>query len=154
MKILKWAGIIMMVLIVFGVIGTLTGEPIDSTGVPTTSHTERTGEEISFPSNNESTRQGKVEEEGVMRFGKLEVFDLDSKSDDFASYIVGKVKNHSNQNYSYVQVEFNLYDNNGNQVGSTIDNIMNLRAGGTWSFEAMIFEDSVTRYELVDVTAW
>ena len=37
---------------------------------------------------------------------------------------------------SYLQIEYNLYDADGAQIGTALANINNLKAGGTWKFEA------------------
>ena len=60
-------------------------------------------------------------------------------------YIVGTVKNNSNKQYSLVQVQFNLYDANGNQVGSTMDNVNNLEPHGTWRYKALVLDDKRVR---------
>lgn len=69
-------------------------------------------------------------------------------------YIVGTVKNNTNKQYSYVQIEFNLYDKSGAQVGSTMDNINNLEPQGTWKFEAIVMEDKATQAKLKGVSGW
>ena len=56
--------------------------------------------------------------------------------------ITGVVHNFSGRKYAYAQVEINLFDKEGNQVGSTMANINNLEAGGTWKFTAPIFDDA------------
>ena len=66
----------------------------------------------------------------------------------------GAVKNNCAKQYSYVQVSFNLYDREGNQVGSTFTNLNNLEPYGTWKFEALITEDSTRRFRLKDVTGF
>lgn len=68
--------------------------------------------------------------------------------------LVGMVRNNTDRNYRYVQIEFNLYDDNGIQVGTAFDNVTNLEAGGIWRFEAIVSEDTATRARLVRVTGW
>ncbi|MDD5546873.1 MAG: FxLYD domain-containing protein [Candidatus Omnitrophica bacterium] len=51
--------------------------------------------------------------------------------------IAGKVKNNSNKRYSYVQIEFNLYDKDGNHVGTALDSINNLEPNSIWKFQAV-----------------
>lgn len=57
---------------------------------------------------------------------------------------------------SYIQVEYNLYDADGAQVGTALANTNNLKAGGTWKFEAVgtASPDEVASYERVDVTGF
>lgn len=82
----------------------------------------------------------------------LELIDYDSERTRYGTlYIVGSVKNNSGRSYRYVEVNINLYDDEGNQVGSTIDNVTNLAAGDTWRFRAVALEDDVSRYKIVGV---
>ncbi len=83
----------------------------------------------------------------------LEVIEHTTESDSFSTYIVGKVKNNTDKQFSYAQVEINLYDAEGAQVGSTIDNTNNLEPGGTWKFKAITTEEFAT-YKIKDVTGF
>ena len=67
-------------------------------------------------------------------------------------YVSGVIKNNTNKKYSYVQVEINLYDGSGAQVGSTLDNINNLEPGGTWKFKAIVIEDEATEAKVAGIT--
>jgi hypothetical protein len=60
-------------------------------------------------------------------------------------YIVGTVKNQSSKQYSYVQVQFNLYDAAGAQVGSAMANVNNLESFGTWRYRAIVMDDEHVR---------
>ena len=84
----------------------------------------------------------------------LELLESKKMNKDSLKYVVGKIKNNSNKQYSYVQVEINLYDNNDNQVGSTLANVNNLEPGGTWKFEALIFEEKATKYKIKEITGY
>ncbi len=75
-------------------------------------------------------------------------------SDMYSRFIVGTVKNNTATEFSYVQIEFNLYDKNGAQVGSTFANVSNLEAFGTWKFKALIFEETARSYKLKDITGF
>ncbi|MFF2093930.1 FxLYD domain-containing protein [Paenibacillus sp. NPDC058174] len=85
---------------------------------------------------------------------KLEVLTHSVETDSFAGYIVGTVKNNTKKEYSYVQIQINLYDADGNQVGSALDNTNNLEAGGTWKFKAIALGDDIDSYKIKDVTGW
>lgn len=77
-------------------------------------------------------------------------------TDTFGSqYIEGIIQNDTGKDYSYVQVTFRVYDENGNQLGTAIDNINYLKNGATWKYKAtpFIFEDFVT-YEFEEITGW
>lgn len=73
---------------------------------------------------------------------------------DFANYIVGVVKNNTNKDYDYLQITFTLYDANGNVLDSAFANVNNVKAGGTWRFEAMYFEENAAYWELDEITGW
>ena len=66
--------------------------------------------------------------------------------------IVGTIKNISGKTYSYVSIEFNLYDSSGNQIDTAIDFISNFKSGNTWKFEAGIWNDKVSSYEFEGIT--
>ena len=81
----------------------------------------------------------------------------DTKTTDSigTTYIEGEIKNNTDRTYSYVQVTFNLYDSNGAQLGTAVDNINNLEANGTWKYKAMGFvSEKVSSYKLVEITGW
>lgn len=66
--------------------------------------------------------------------------------------IYGKIKNITKSNYGYVEVDINLFDENHNLVDSTFTNVNNLGSGQTWSFEAVVFNQSrVKSYQIIDV---
>ena len=68
--------------------------------------------------------------------------------------IVGVIKNNTSVDKDYIQVSFTLYDANGNNIGTAWTNTNNLKAGGTWKFEAGILEDNVESFELDEVTGF
>jgi hypothetical protein len=76
------------------------------------------------------------------------------KNEEYARYIVGTVKNESTVKADYAQITFTLFDKDGNQVGSTFTNINDLAGGGTWSFKALVFEDSATMAKFSEITAY
>ena len=74
----------------------------------------------------------------------------------FAYYIEGTVENNTNNNYSYVQVMFNVYDENGSVNGSCLDNINNLEGNGTWKIKAICSGEAkdIKSYKLTGFTSW
>jgi hypothetical protein len=85
----------------------------------------------------------------------LTVADWGWKTGEFgARRLAGTVVNDSDKEYSYAQVEFNLYDDSGAQVGSTFTNINNLEPHATWRFEAVVLEDNATSARLKAVWGW
>jgi len=85
----------------------------------------------------------------------LEVSNVHSENGEFGfCYVCGTVTNNTDQTYSYVQVEINLYDDSGQQVGNTFDNVNNLEPGGSWNFRALVMEEKATKYKVVNVSGW
>ena len=68
--------------------------------------------------------------------------------------IVGKLKNTTGRAYTYVQIEFNLYDGAGNTVGSTLANINNLDPDGTWRFEVPVLRAGATKARVKNITSF
>ena len=90
---------------------------------------------------------------------KQEKFTLvsDEKTTDAlgTTYIEGEIKNDTDKSYSYVQVTFNLYDDNGAQLGTAVDNINNLEPNATWKYKALgLVTEKVSSYKLVEITGW
>jgi len=83
----------------------------------------------------------------------VENFSLQMDPSGFGK-VVGTLKNNTNKQHGYAQVEFNLYDDAGTQVGSTIANINNLEPGGTWGFEAPVLEGRATQAKLKGITSF
>lgn len=81
---------------------------------------------------------------------------ISSESNEFSTYIEGRIKNNQNKELSYIQVTFSIYDADGNTIGTCIDNQNTLDAYGTWKFKAICIEDvsNVSRYELKEITGW
>ena len=55
-----------------------------------------------------------------------------------------------------MQVTYVLYDADGNQVGNAYANATELKAGGTWKFNASgtVDPEDVASYELSEVTGY
>ncbi|MAH48849.1 hypothetical protein CMI37_23685 [Candidatus Pacearchaeota archaeon] len=69
-------------------------------------------------------------------------------------YLTGTVANRSSNEYSFVQIDFYLYDKTGAQVGSTSAFISNLEPYGTWKFEALVLEENAVRAKFKGVTGF
>jgi GMP synthase-like glutamine amidotransferase len=120
----------------------------DSSDSPTTPITTSTsGGSGSTPSPTDS-------EPAEPEVADLEVLEFDSESDNFARYVVGKVRNNTKREYGYVQVEVNPLDKDGNIVGSTLDNVNNLGPGQTWKFNAIILPDDAVQFQIKDFTGF
>lgn len=83
----------------------------------------------------------------------LEVLSTSDESDGYTRYVVGEIKNNSAKTYSYVQVEIGLYQGE-TLVGSTLDNVTNLEPGQTWSFKALVVDDTADNYKITGVTGY
>lgn len=78
---------------------------------------------------------------------------VEVQKDTYSTNFIGIVKNNTNKDYTYAQIVFNLYDKDGNSIGMAMDNISNIKAGGTWKFKAMAIEKFET-WELKEVIGW
>lgn len=76
--------------------------------------------------------------------------------DAYSCKISGVYTNKAGKDLSYVQVSYNLFDADGNQIGTALANTNNLADGGTWEFEAFgsAAVDEVASYKIGDVTGF
>lgn len=75
----------------------------------------------------------------------------------YSAKVVGVAKNVTSRNFSYVSLEFSVYDSSGNNIGTAWANINNLSAGDTWRYEATLIGFSDTKpisIKLIDITAY
>jgi len=103
----------------------------------------------------ESTEQAAQEEEESAPY-TIEKEKLSKDDFGFVS-ISGQLTNQSGSDVSYLQIEYNLYDKDGAQIGTAIDNTTNLGDGKTWKFKASSLDnvaDEVDSFEVADVTGW
>jgi hypothetical protein len=91
---------------------------------------------------------------GISQKPDLEVITWNWRNEGYSRYIVGSIKNNSGKEYSYVQVEFNLYDKSDAQVGTAFTNISNLEPYGIWKFKALVLEDNATSAKFKGVSGW
>jgi len=141
-KVLKWIGIAFAILIVIGAISS-SGEK-SNTPEPTGSTS------VAAPAATSSTPAPEPEPQKP----DLEILDHSVLAEEYARYVIGTVQNNTDKTHTYVQVEINLYDDEDNQLGSTLANTNNLEPGGKWKFKAIILEDSATKYKIKDVSGW
>lgn len=79
----------------------------------------------------------------------------DLEEEDYATYIVGEVKNESQTTYSYLSISFSIYDDDGNKIGTAWDNIAGLAPGETWSFKAYVWQaDEIDEYKLENISGY
>ncbi|MGG7058277.1 FxLYD domain-containing protein [Clostridium nigeriense] len=106
--------------------------------------------------NSGTTETGQVENSTAKKEKFELVGEVETETDQFATYLKGVIKNNSGKDCSYVQVTFNLYDAEGNQIGTALDNINNLEADGTWKFKAMGIDvdGEIASYKLAEITGF
>ena len=77
-------------------------------------------------------------------------------SNEYAAVITGTLTNNTDEEKSYIQVEYVIYDAEGAQIGTALANTNNLKAGGTWKYEAYstVSPNEVDSWELADVTGF
>lgn len=87
---------------------------------------------------------------------KYSIADEQMTGDDYTTTISGTFTNLTDSQLGYVSVGYNLFDADGNQLGTAYANTSNLDAGGTWKFEAvgMYGQAKVASYKLADVTGF
>lgn len=85
---------------------------------------------------------------------ELSATDVHFVKDGYLSKVVGTIKNTTGRKLPYVQVEINLYDKKGTQVGSTLANVNNLEAGNNWNFEAPVMQDKAASAKVAGITKW
>jgi flagellar basal body-associated protein FliL len=134
-------------------VGIIASSKSSSTKTSSTNTVEKTtasGEKTTTGATTEATTEAKKEKYEI-------VGDLSAERDAIgAFYITGTLKNNTNRTTSYVQISFNLYDKDGNLVGSAFANVNNLEPNGTWKFKAMGMDTnkSVTSYKLAKVSGF
>lgn len=85
---------------------------------------------------------------------EYEITRCEIETDGLLTYISGSLVNNTSRQTNYLQITFNLYDEDGALIGSAMDNINYLDAGGVWKFKALAFEDDFASYELAEVTGF
>lgn len=86
---------------------------------------------------------------------KIVLRNVEGNVGQFSTTVTGDAMNESNQDYSYVQLQFGLYDASDAKIGDALANTSGLDAGQTWRFEAMGMETSnVDSFSLESVDAY
>ncbi len=78
----------------------------------------------------------------------------DEKTNSY--YIEGYLKNNENEDYEYVYITFNVYDENNNILGEATADLSHLEKKGTWKFKAAyssVDSKDVAKFKLTDVEA-
>ncbi len=88
---------------------------------------------------------------------KYSISDESVTSDNYSYKISGILTNNTDAQVGYIQISYVLYDKDGNQLGTAFANTNNLKAGGTWKYEATglgVEPSQVDHYELGEVTGF
>jgi len=87
---------------------------------------------------------------------RFSIISQHGESDSYGfTTITGEIKNNTDRTYSYVQVTFSLYDENGAQIGTAMDNINNLEPNGIWKFKAIGMGSSKgANYKCTGIAGW
>jgi hypothetical protein len=72
----------------------------------------------------------------------------------YGSTITGTVRNTTGRSYDFVQVDINLFDDSGAQVGSALDGVGNLAAGGVWKFSVSVYDKKATSFKVVGIRGY
>lgn len=145
-KLFKFIGAVVFGLIVLGVIiGALGGGSSNQPDVGGSINSDSSAPASTSTTSNANTSSNP----------DLELLNAEAQEGKYGNkMIVGSVKNNTNKEYTYVQVEINLYDDTDAQVGSTLANANNLEPGATWKFEAPILEENATKFKVKDITGF
>lgn len=126
--------------------------PATSVSTPQDINTVNTDNTEDTNANTEPTQTEQAQ--AVEEKADLELLEDTTTQDGYARYIEGKVRNNTDQKYTYAQISFNLYDDEGALVGTALANVNNLEPGGIWKFKAMIMNQEATSYKLGDLTGF
>ncbi|WBW97756.1 FxLYD domain-containing protein [Oceanirhabdus sp. W0125-5] len=96
-----------------------------------------------------------IHNDSFMKDSKFEIIgELTAEKDAFgAVYIEGVIKNNSGKKYVNVEIIFNLYDLDGNQIGTAIAKSNTFDKHGQWKFRAVGIgaNGDVASYKLIEV---
>lgn len=92
------------------------------------------------PAKKEPDKPGEVDVDGLVIFPHT----LTAKRTLVGGQISGIIENRRGRRLNYVFIKFNLFDADGNQIGTAIDTISDLAAGGRWKFQAVSLQDFTT----------
>ena len=109
-----------------------------------------------------SSNESEEEQKGNTTTEKLTL--LDNHSGQVGNYswtyeITGTIQNNTDKDYSYVSVEFYIYDAEDNLLDTCLGNNSGLEANGKWKFTASCYfensdADKVTSYKLKEISGW
>ncbi len=86
---------------------------------------------------------------------EIVVLSADAVVERYGSEITGELVNAGETNYDYVQLSFDLLDDDNTKIADALANTSGLQAGQRWRYKAVGGSSSdITTFRLVDVTAY
>lgn len=82
---------------------------------------------------------------------KFKILNQNLIKQEIKTSINGLLKNNTSKKLSFVEIKYNVYDAEGNQIGSSMDNIENLSSGKTWSFNVILNNGKVSKFDLQEI---
>ena len=151
-KILKGIGIAVVVLVLLGIV--FGGG--NSKKASSDSGSDKGQVAVSENSTEDEKQQETAKEEASATETSKEKYTITDEAFDTSNPYMASITGKLTNNTDHLQIEYTLYDNEGNQIGTALANVNNLKAGATWKFEAATFKapDEIGSYELADVTGF
>ena len=99
--------------------------------------------------------QGAADTQGASSEYEISGEALDN-SNEYYAVITGTFTNNSDEELSTISITYNLYDENGTQIGNAYASASNVAPGSSWAFEATssVEPSEVASFERGDVSAW
>ena len=74
----------------------------------------------------------------------------------YTAVVTGKAQNLTDNKFVYVQIQFSIYDEMGNNIGSAFANMNQLAAKEIWSFSANLYyaTSRPVSFKLSNITCW
>lgn len=139
--------IFILFIAIIAVIGGNSTSDSTKTDMPTTEVAKETGAAETTETEATSVAETEAKKE------KLEIISYENLNEGSLRYVTGQVKNNTDKNYSYVQIEIKMYKDDV-VLGTALDNMNNLGPEETWQFKALITDNSCNRYTIVGVTGF
>lgn len=84
----------------------------------------------------------------------LELLSSNGVTEEYATRIKGIIRNNTHKSYSLVRVSFDVFDEQGNRIGTATDVITGLDREQTWKYEAIYIGDGGSRFRLDAVSGF
>lgn len=140
--------VVKIILVVFVILVVICA--IGSMGGKTGSETKASSTESSQTEQRQDVQQESEQEPYTVTDEALD------ESNAYSTIITGTLTNNTDSDKSYIQVQYNLYDADGAQIGTALANTNNLKAGGVWKYEAYGTAEpaKVASWERADVSGF